>query len=290
MSVLAINTRKQFEDWLTDNAFFAHARVMSLSPTPKRDPSNVPSAVTIELAYQIEGNYKAHSKRLSRVFRVRATNIAQYSLSADGVISSEHWSEGIEPIDSESPVAFELDAPGHLSMHCSEISVEELPNLTESVPPWLSNREVFAKAPTTLMPTPAQWQISFNALDQDVVWHTYRSEPKETAKVPNTNYEGWFLQVRRELDEAHQGIFFFSCRPEEHGFRVAIQNQGASKSLWQSAMRVLSEFDGVEIHCGNCEFSGPDFFREWTIGEESQSGRGGTIAPLNPPTPPGMRL
>ncbi|TLD68532.1 hypothetical protein FEM03_22265 [Phragmitibacter flavus] len=270
MNVLNINTRKQFEDWLTDNVAFADARILSLTAASKPDPSSTPSAVTIELAYQIEGSYKAHSRRVSRVFRIRATKIAQYSLSADAAISSEHWSEGIAAVESESPIAFELDVPARLSLHCSEISVEERPKLFETVAPRLSNREVFANAPRTLMPTPAQWQTRFNALDQDVVWHIYRSEPQQTAEVPIANYEGWFLQVRRDLDDAHQGIFFFSCRPEKHGFRVAIQNQGASKLLWQSAMRVLSEFDGVEIHCGNCEFPGADFFRAWTSSEEAQ--------------------
>lgn len=270
MNVLTIDTSKQFEDWLTDNGGFADSRILSLSPLPGPDSSILPSAATIELACQIDGNFKAHSKRVSQVIRIRATNIAHYSLSAGAVVSPEHWSEGMEAIESASPVAFEIDVPSRLSLHCSEISVEELPNLIETVTPWLSDREIFAKVPRTLMPTPSQWQTSFHALDQHVEWHIYRSQPEPTTKVPIGSYEGWFLQVPGDLDDAHQGVFFFSCRPEGQGFRVALQNQGASTALWQCAMRVLTEFDSVEISCGNCEFSGADFFREWTIWKESQ--------------------
>ena len=56
MSVLTINTRMQFEEWLGDNADFSDARVLSLSPVPRADPSYLPPDVTIVLAYQIKGD------------------------------------------------------------------------------------------------------------------------------------------------------------------------------------------------------------------------------------------
>lgn len=282
MTVLTINTRKEFDEWLTKNASFSDARVLSLSPIPEHDSSSVPSEVTVELAYQIEGNYKAHSIRVSRVFRIRATNIEEYRLAADGTVSSEHWSEGIEPFESDCPIAFKLDVPSLLTLCCSEIYVEELPNLTETVAPWLSDREVFAKVPALSVPTPAEWQTRFKGLDQDVVWHIYGCAPKKTAEVPSTNYEGWFLQTQEEMNENQQGIFFFACKPNGDGFQVQIQNHGASKSLWQAAMSVLAAFDGVEIHSGNCEFSGGEFLHEWKNWKKAQQGAGGNALPRAP--------
>lgn len=272
MAVLTINTRKGFEDWLIENAHFSDARVLSLSPTPEHNSSSVPSEVTVELACQIEGSYKAHSTRVSRVLRIQATNIAEYHLAGDGTVSSEHWSEGMESIDSDYPIAFEIDVPGPLTLCCSEISVEDLPDLIETVSPWLSDREVFAKVPAASLPTPAEWQTKFNELDQDVVWHIYRGAPQKTADVPSSNYEGWFLQAREDLIENQQGIFFFACKPDEDGFRVQIQNQGVSSSLWQAAMSILAAFHGGEIHCGNCEFSGGVFLAELENWNKAQQG------------------
>ena len=61
------------------------------------------------------------------------------------------------------------------------------------------------------------------------------------------------------MDLKHQGIFFFACKTEENGFRIQIQNQGASEELWHSAKTIIGEYNDVEVQCGNCEFTGPEW-------------------------------
>ena len=260
--MLIIDTKTKFEQWLNENGWFEDARILSMTPLPKSERDSLPSTITVELAYQIEGNYKANSTRVSRAFRLVAKDIYEYHLAHGGAYSPEHWSGGIDIIETENTIAFRIDVPAMLTLRCNLVCVEELPNLIETVQAWVSDRDVFARSPSVKMPSPADWVNLFRKHSQNVAWHIYGGEPKPFAEVPRDNYEGWFLQNPAALDKTHQGIFFFACRPEDNGFRMHIENHGASETLWHTAMIILGQFKNVEVHCGNCEFHGGEWLEQ----------------------------
>ena len=262
--MLTLDTRTEFDRWLTEHHGFEDGRLLSLTPLPRREQSFLPSTVTFELAYQVEGNYKANSTRASRVFRLHASGIHEYHLSEGGSLSPEHWSEGIELLESGSPIAFRVDAPATLTLCCARVLVEELPRLVETVKPWISDHDVYVKVSSATMPSPAEWVKLFERYGQCVAWHVYRGEPGLVPEVPQSDYTGWFLQAPEALDEKHQGLFFFYCKPEGVDFVVHLQNHGASTLLWRAAMVILGQFPDAEVHCGNCEFHSSEWLAQWS--------------------------
>ena len=256
MKINHIKTIDDFEKWLSENHWFADGRLQAYDPFPLLPSSPSPSEATIELAYQIKGNYKAYSKAVYRVFKLNLKGLKEYHIPEEGSLIPDHCMEGVELIESNQHIGFTLDVPLNFTIVCSEIIIEQLPDLIETVKPWLSDREVYAEVSERTLPKPEDWINLFKQKGHDVVWHIYSCESKDVNEVPVEKYEGWYLQTKTDLNLHHQGIFFFSCKNEKHGFRIQIQNQGASKELWHSAMIILGEFNNVEIHSGNCEFTG----------------------------------
>src|SRR5262245_29261108 len=96
------------------------------------------------LAYQIEGDYTAHSIRVLRAYRLVTLRVHEYHLITEWTtISSEHCSEGIDALDSEGTIAFSIDLPAILTVRCEEVTIEKLPNIVETVKPYLSDGEVY---------------------------------------------------------------------------------------------------------------------------------------------------
>lgn len=265
MGARILETSAQFEAWLDEHRWFQDCRVLSVEPRPVAENAELPFTVHIQLAYQIDGNYLAHSIRVSRRFNIAAIGVRQYSLSEEGAISLDHCSNGIDVVEAEEAIAFCIDTPAILTVRCEQVSVEELPNLTEIVKPWLSDREVYACVPAGKLPTPAEWIALFSRYGEQVAWHIYGENPRATGEVPETDYRGWFLQDPTCLDDSHQGLFFFACRPEHHGFSLQIVNHGTSEHLWHVAKTILGQFKDVEIRCGNCLFSGPEWVKQLQV-------------------------
>ncbi|MCH9672194.1 MAG: hypothetical protein K0U93_12165 [Gammaproteobacteria bacterium] len=132
---MMITSAAQFEEWLGDNAWFQDGCVLSVGPVPGSLEASLPSTVIMELAYQIAGNFKAHSTSVSRLFRIRASGIERYYLPDGESPSSGHCLEGISQVESCCPIAFQMDTPGMLTLHCATLEVEELPNRIETVRP-----------------------------------------------------------------------------------------------------------------------------------------------------------
>jgi len=256
-----ISSAKALQEWLKGNDWFQDSRVLELNPRPESSLNPMPSEVTIDIASYAGGDHNENSKRMWRVFRLRATGIDEYRLEAGGTISEEHWSEGVEILDSQSPISLRFDLPGALTLRCAQITVEERPQFVETVKPWLSDWEVSARISSGSVPTPKEWLGLFKRHNQSPSWRTYGSESRPAHNVPEKDYEGWFLQAPDGQQE-RQGIFFFSCKPQAQGFSVHLQNQGASRVLWRAAMNILGEFKDVEIKCGNRKFSGTDWLAE----------------------------
>ena len=43
------------------------------------------------------------------------------------------------------------------------------------------------------------------------------------------------------------------------GFSIQIENMGASKALWKATQSIIGELGDVQIHCGNCKFTGDEW-------------------------------
>jgi len=140
-----IKTKDGFEKWLSKNYWFQDGRVQSPDPFPLPSEYPVPAEATIELAYQIKGNYKAYSTAVYKIYRLHLKDLEGYHYPAKESFSPDHCMEGVELLDSKNNISFTLDAPLIFTISCSEIIVEQLPDLIETVGPWLSEREINAK-------------------------------------------------------------------------------------------------------------------------------------------------
>lgn len=267
-----IKDREDFERWLEDHGWFEDGRVLRWTPLPSNADSALPEEVTLELAFQIEGNYKAGSKRVSRHLRLTASGIAKYEYSQDGSPSPDHWSQGVELEDSDSPFAFNIDAPGLLTLCCAELAVEELPNLVEVVVPGLSERSFYAEVLGARMPEPEEWVKLFELEGLQVAWHLYGGPHDPTSMVPRDDYTGWFIGDTHGADLAQQGLFFFGCKPAGDGFNLHLENHGASEALWRAAKRIVGRYSHATVRCGNCTFQGPEWLELW---HDSGDGRAG---------------
>lgn len=271
-----LRTPKEFGSWLSRHGSFHDCRVVRLDPHPGDETAPPPTGAILELAYQVEGNYKAHSRSVSRHFRFSLSGIRQYSLPADHQHHPGHCSEGVEILEDCGTIGFQIDVPALLTVQCDSILVQELPHLVETVKPWLSERDIHVKVPGAGLPTPHRWVEWFELQGQAVAWHIYGGEPTPSTGVPPADYQGWFLQIPKDIDETHQGLFFFSCKTEASGFSVQIENHGASYGLWQATKRILGQFDHGVVHCGNCEFTSQKWLEE--VGKQRQAQEAGSDA------------
>jgi hypothetical protein len=264
MNERKLHTNSELESWLSQNGPFEDCYIIHLEPLPRDEGSPTPPNVTIEIAYQIEGDNKAHSKRVSRVFRLSASGIQRYSFTEDGQYFPEHCSEGIDVLDDCSVIGLQIDVPSRLTLVCSSVVVQELPHLVETVEPWLSELEVNAVVHNSAIPSPQHWIDWFKDLGLFLAWHTYGGDLNRPEDVPKSDYQGWYLQNPEELDYDHQGIFFYSIKPVGTGFSVQIQNHGASPRLWLAAEKIFGQFVNATIRCGNCEFGPENWLTEIT--------------------------
>jgi len=266
----SIQTASAFKEWLVENHWFADCHVLGLNPLPSSSVGPPPDTASMVVAYQIQGDYTAHSLRVLRVYRLVMLRVHEYLLVTDwkdigiqinDAISSTHCSRGIDALDSEDTIAFSIDLPAILTVRCEEATIEQLPNIVETVKPWLSDREVYARVPAARLPTPAQWVELFHEQGEEVAWHIYCEESKAISAVPQ-DYRGWFLQHTKFFGEGPQGLFFFACSSDKDGFHVTIENSGASHRLWHTAKIILGRFTGVLIRCGNCTLTGTEWIEE----------------------------
>ena len=269
MTISAINSRRELNKWLEDNHGFDHGRILHISPQPGTPDDPPPETAELKIVYDIKGNYRAGTKMVYRVLMVRLRGITEFSLAEGGSIHPDNWSEGFEIPDRSEPIALTMFAPGLFTIACQALEVEQLPDLVETVQPYLSDREFSATVPDSQMPLPSGWLGLFNAKGLSPVWHILYGEPKPIEKVPTDNYEGWFLQLPEELEEHKQGLFFFSCKPVKSGFYFSMQDSGAPPALWRAAKEIAGEFPDVQIQCGNCTLTGPEWLKE--IGSEGSA-------------------
>jgi hypothetical protein len=265
--VHTVGNNDELAEWLSSHGEFEDGCVLALDPMPSTE-GLPPTVAKIDLAYLIEGNYKAHSRAVYRAFRLTADGLSEYSLAADGGFYPDNCIMGVELLDASQGVAFLIEVPARMIVRCAKLNVVQLPDLVVTVKPWVSEREVYAEVPTTPIPSPQEWVRLFQQSGVAVSWHIYGESATECSEVPQKDYQGWFLQASSEPDKTRQGVFFFSCRPQGNGFRVHIQNSAASASLWRAAKIVLGGFRNATVHCGNCEFSSSEWMSRLALPDQ----------------------
>lgn len=255
-----IKSHKEFLKWAEQNNYFEDASILKMMPFPSANQEQPPT-ISIDLAYQIKGNYKANSIRKSRAFRLTSTSVTEYHLDHSGSYEPGHCTECMEVLESADSIGFCIDTPARLTLRCKELCVEKLPDIIETVKPWISKRDFYAEISSKKMPSPKDWTTMFANHGHNVIWHIYGGPPVHETHVPESNYTGWFLQEAACLDFDHQGIFFFSCSPTKSGFRLQVINYETSKALWHTMKTIAGEFQDAEIHCGNCEFTNTEWLK-----------------------------
>ena len=256
----AIESREDFLAWLDDHGDFVDCRLLRADPPPTDGDGTLPASVSLDFGCYIEGGHEAHATRIFRVIRLTASGVREYRIAPGGTLLPENFCEHIDVCDSDSAVALQIDAPSRLWLCSDRAIVEELPRLIETVAPWLSDREVFVTIAHASLPSPVEWIERFARAGVDVAWRTYGGPAKDAREFLSNDVEGWFLQRPESIEDASQGLFFAHARPKGDGFEMHLLNSDASNELWRAAIRVVTQFESIQVRCGNCEF---DSAAEW---------------------------
>ncbi|MCI0572263.1 MAG: hypothetical protein L0Y66_16025 [Myxococcaceae bacterium] len=257
----SMRSAEEFDAWLSEHSYFDDAMVRTFEPAPAEPGAATPERVTIEFAYQVSGGLRAGDLRRLRRIRLHCDGVTRFELHPPGSVSANHWSEGVELLESEGRIRFAIDVPGRLLLECGSAEAEELPDQEEVITPWESDREVFL---TIRGAAPSPETISARCLERTevaLVWRIYGGEARPQSSVPKDHYDGWFLQMPDRVAHTEGGVTL-RVTPGPHSTRLVLTNwDQENKRLWAAVLATVSTLDVLEAHCGNRELDA-DAFRE----------------------------
>lgn len=250
----------ELEAWLDENGRLDGTEIKELSPHPSERVSATTS-IRIELIDQLAGTHEAGTQRNIRDVILTANAVEFSNLGPDLYLGEGHHSDGIELLEAEGLIAFEIDVPDRLEIRCGELLVEISDEKTDITKPWVSDLELSVTVQGRNLPDPDEWRSWFASAGEEVLWRIFGSEAVERPVDPK-DYSGWFLQKRDMIANSQQGLFFFSCRQTENGFSVHLQIENEDdQDLFEAAKRVVATFENAEVSCGNCRFTSA----EWRV-------------------------
>ena len=244
------------DEWIHQNHFLHDASVSRLDPLPGRGDA---TDVRVTLQFQFAGSYAAGEPRTMRTIELVAHDLTEYDL--DGTYHPEHPAEGANSYDAERGIGFEIDIPGILRIAAERFEVKSVVDVDELVPEWLSNRDFTVVLPNEKLPSPKMWLELLNCSGRKVAWRYYAGDERTPDKVPESEYEGWFVQYIDRLESHTGGLLFDICRRHKHGHVLTVaKNDPECDDLWRQAGDYLSTICCDTISSGNAKLS-PDAFR-----------------------------
>ncbi len=261
---MLIDSVTLLDEWIHQNHFLHDASVSRLDPLP--GPSDV-ADVRLTLHFQYAGSYVAGEPRTMRTIELLAHDVTEYDL--DGTYHPEHPAEGANSYDAGRGVGFEIDIPGILRIAAVRFEVKSVVDIDDLVPEWLSDRDFTVIVLDGELPSPKHWLDHLNMSGRRVTWRYYAGDELSPDKVPQSEYEGWFVQYIDRLALHTGGLLFDICRRNKDGHVITVaKNDLECDELWRRAGHYLSTICCGRIRCGNANLS-PDSFRSHLVNATS---------------------
>ena len=257
----AIPSADSLAELFDEFGWFEDGQCLSISPPP--GGARMPERVELVLRDFGAGGLGAGDMRTYRVLRLTATEVRQWSFEGEGLQHfPEHVMEGAEPVEAAAAFGFTLDMPTLVRLVACSFEFERLPDVTEEVSPWTSDRELHVSAPSAELPTPTEWVEALAREGVEAAWRIYGDAITPTEQVPAKGYVGWFLERPSRLSEDGGGVFFRWVVEDAEAVTLALERWGADDELWLASCRSAGRiFPEGEFASGNCRFSAD----EWLV-------------------------
>jgi hypothetical protein len=205
--VNAITSANALEEAFDEFGWFEDGQCTSISPPP--GGARVPERVELLLRDFGTGGLEAGNMRTYCVLKLTATEVQEWSFDGRKFDHMPgHAMEEAEAVETAAGFGFTLNVPTLVRLVASSFEFERLPDVTEAVAPWTSDRELHVTAPGADLPTPIQWAEALAQEGVDVGWRIYGDARTPTEQVPRKDYVGWFLARPSRLSDDDGGLFF----------------------------------------------------------------------------------
>jgi hypothetical protein len=255
----SIRSTKQLAELLDEFGWFEDGYCLMLAPPPTAAGAP-PERVELVLRDAGIGGLQPGDVRTYRALKLASTDIEEWSFEGDEFFHApQHCMEGAELVELGDSFGLTLDVPSIARLRARSFTFERLPEVSELVEPWTSEREFHIDAASGHLPTPGDW---INALAREglvAAWRLYGDDPAQLDRVPEEDYNGWFLQRPERMSESDAGVTFIVSDDGER-LAMSLVRWDADDELWdairRAAARVLSE---ATFTSGNSTF----LAREW---------------------------
>jgi len=197
----------------------------------------------------------AGAERVVRDIELHATGVRETTLRRDLTYRPGHWCDGIGLLDVSTGVGLRIDVPGTLEVQCARLRIDVGEERVVRFQPWLSEAEFGLSQPGGQTPPPEEWLRRFADHGIAVDWRLY-GDPRAGTPPNPEDYTGWHLQLSDRLPSTSGGLMFFACGQHDGAFVLQFTlREDESEELRQAAFKVMADFSGAEIWCGNCQVS-----------------------------------
>jgi hypothetical protein len=266
-----IQSRQDFLAWITERNYFEEIFFANIQPMPTlSNTGQVPERVSFDIGIPTTIDWTAGEKTLFIFQRVLASGITEWSSSdIDFEPDPIYADRGISLEDDSEELTILID--NTIRLKCTELEVSACFEARIFNPPELTEREVSIEVPNSMLPTPKQWVSWFEAAGLKVAWRIIHDEARSPDEVPQHDYSGWFLQELDRINDTNYGLMMSSCKPTDSGFYIHIDfwkdQENPEGNLWIMLAKVVSTLPGSKVVCGNCHFSGIEWYRSVEYGQ-----------------------
>lgn len=270
---MKIKSRQDFLEWITERHYFVEIFFANIQPMPMpmlQSIEQVPEIVSFDIGIPTTIDWIAGEETLFIFQRVVASGITEWSSSDINFGPDPIYADrGISLEDGSDELAILID--NTIRLKCTELEVSPSFEAPIFNPPELTEREVSIEVPNSVLPTPKQWVTWFEAAGLNVAWRIIHDEAKSPDEVPQFEYSGWFLQELDRISDTSYGLMMTSCKPIESGFYTHVDfwkdQQNPEANLWIMLAKVVATLPGSKVVCGNCHFSGIEWYRSLEYGQ-----------------------
>ncbi|WP_155948639.1 hypothetical protein [Mycobacterium sp. URHB0044] len=234
--------------------WFHCGQCVSLSPLP--NAALTPARVEMVLRDFGTGGLDAGDLRTYRTLSLTATDVREWSALGETVAHSpDHAMDGAEPVAAASGFGFDFDVPTPVRVVARAFEATRLPDVTERVKPWTSDRDMAITAPGARLPSPADWVLGLAKEAIEVAWRIYGGPAVPVERVPR-DYTGWFLERPSRLGDHDGGVFFSHVGDDRRVVALHLENQQVDPGLWRALCGCVARmFPAGEFRSGNCRFT-----------------------------------
>jgi len=247
------DSSNEFETWLSEYNFLEDAYILAVDKEP----------LTVTIGCIISGNYRANSERQILPFSLQPEVIVAWDFDQKvPSIPNDYYVYGIQALQVADGIRLDFGDPADFSLVANRIKVTQLPVVIDTFRPWTSDREFYVTANLIEIPTPGFWLEQFKKRGEDISYRYIYGERKALAEIPYPDYSGYFFQLTARIAGTADGIFIKFLSLKDQRFSVSFELWDKDlNSQFMILQQIVGEFKDVEIDCGNCIFSGPEWIQ-----------------------------